>query len=223
MLDRRRSEQWLLNALFGRGRDDQHLRDKCDPLCHNEMCATAHAVVAGAWSLMFMLTLRLRNVAVRIRKKVAGKHFHGCKEHEEDCGKAKRLGPKTHAFILPQVWLRRGISSLKRIGRTHAFSAAGYNSSQFDSRGRRNTARNLGISGFSNSAPDCRPLVETRCLHQGSLNARRWTCVSKVCSAGLSSMDTNDGCVISGDGRLERYQYHAATDAEIAVAATQVR
>jgi len=150
VLDRRRSEQWPLNAFFGRGRDDQHLGNECDPLCHNEMCTAAHAIIAGAWSLMFMLALRLGDVAVRIRKKVAGKHFHGCKKHEEDCGKAKRLGPKTHAFILPQVWLRRGIYSLKRIGRTRAFSAAGYNWSQFDGRGRRNTARNLRISGFSN-------------------------------------------------------------------------
>ncbi len=96
MVDRRRSKQWLLNGFFLRGWDDQHLGNKIYTLCHNEMCTAAHAIVAGAWFLMFMLAQRLGDVAVRIRKKVASKHLDGRKEHEEDRGEAKRLGPEGH-------------------------------------------------------------------------------------------------------------------------------
>lgn len=96
VVDRRRSKQWLLNGFFLWSRDDQHFGNKIYTLRHNEMCTATHAVVAGAWFLMFMLARRLRDVAVRIRKKVAGKHFHCCKEHEEDCGEAERLGPESH-------------------------------------------------------------------------------------------------------------------------------
>ena len=67
------------------------------------MCAAAHAVVARICRMMFVERPGVRYVAARRWHEVAGKHLHGCKQHEEDCGEAERLGPKTHLPMMPYV------------------------------------------------------------------------------------------------------------------------
>ena len=59
---------------------------------------------------MFVLALRLRDVAVRIRQKVARKYFHGRKQHEEDCGNPKRPGPEGH--LIHDATCRRPLCNL---------------------------------------------------------------------------------------------------------------
>lgn len=48
------------------------------------------------------------------------------------------------------------------------------------------------------------------------------TCAPKMCISGLSLIDATGGTLIFGVGRLERYQYEAATNAERAVPTEQI-
>ena len=70
------------------------LRFKNKRLHNDHVSATAEAVVAGVLWLAFVL--RMRDGAVRVRQKIAGKNLHARKEHEKYRRETKCLGPEPH-------------------------------------------------------------------------------------------------------------------------------
>ena len=99
------SKERLLDALFRRSRSDGLSRFEDERLHDNDVRAAAEAIVARA--LRRALVLPMRDIAVGIGQKTAGKNLHGSEEYEKQRRAAKRLGPKAHLPLSCHIPIRQ--------------------------------------------------------------------------------------------------------------------
>jgi hypothetical protein len=84
-----RSKEWLLDALVWRSRCDSLLGLERERCYDNHVCAAAQAIVTRV--LRLTLALPMRDIAVGIWQKIAGKNLDGGEEYEKHRRAAKRL------------------------------------------------------------------------------------------------------------------------------------